>query len=186
MKRNLAAILGFSVVSVWATAQTTTTITTTPSSTTTTPTATTTTSTTATQPLSLADQNKQAGDAFLAANKSQPGITTLPSGLQYKIVIQGDGPKPTKNDIVTVDYEGKHLNGQIFDSSYQRGQSATFPVSGVIPGWQEALQMMPVGSTWELYIPSNQAYGERGAPGAIGPNETLIFKVHLIGVKSGS
>lgn len=195
MKCNLAVILGLSLVSAWAVAQTTTTTTTTtppttttvPTTITTTPATTTqTTQTTTTQPISLADQNKQAGEAFLAANKSQPGITTLPSGLQYKIVIQGDGPKPTKNDIVTVDYEGKHLNGQIFDSSYQRGQPATFPVSGLIPGWQEALQIMPVGSTWELYIPSNQAYGERGAPGAIGPNETLIFKVHLIGVKSGS
>lgn len=193
MKRNLAVILGFSFLSTWTLAETiTTTTTTAPASPTTTtaiptgPATTQTTQTTTTQPISLADQNLQAGGAFLAANKTQPGVTTLPSGLQYKIIIQGDGPKPTKNDIVTVDYEGKHLNGQIFDSSYQRGQSATFPVSGVIPGWQEALQMMPSGSTWELYIPAHQAYGERGAPGAIGPNETLIFKVHLINVKSGS
>lgn len=133
--------------------------------------------------VSISDQNKQAGATFLNSNRSLPGVTTLPSGLQYKILQAGTGEKPTKNDVVTVDYEGRHLNGQVFDSSYQRGQSATFPLTGVILGWQEALQMMPVGSTWELYIPANLAYGEHGVPGAIAPNETLIFKVHLISAK---
>jgi FKBP-type peptidyl-prolyl cis-trans isomerase FklB len=135
--------------------------------------------------VNISDQNAKEGAMFLTNNKGQQGVVTLPSGLQYKILNQGNGPKPSKNDIVTVDYEGKHLNGQVFDSSYQRGQPATFPVAAVIPGWQEALQMMNQGSVWELYIPAHLAYGERGAPGAIGPNETLVFKVHLISVQQG-
>lgn len=186
MKRNLAVVLGFSFVSSWAIAQTP------PNSPTSMPSATPTGAPPAPMtihpastmsPVNIAEQNKQAGEAFLSNNKNQPGVKTLPDGLQYKVITEGDGPKPTKNDIVTVDYEGKHLNGQVFDSSYQRGQPAMFPVSGVVAGWQEALQMMNTGATWELYIPANLAYGERGAPGAIAPNETLIFKVHLINVQ---
>lgn len=123
-----------------------------------------------------------AGSDFLAQNKTKSGVVTLPDGLQYKIVTEGTGQKPGLNDRVTVDYEGHLVNGVVFDSSYQRGQPATFGVDAVIPGWTEALQLMPVGSTWELYIPSNLAYGEAGAPGAIGPNEVLIFKVHLISI----
>lgn len=123
------------------------------------------------------------GDAFLNANKKQPGVVTLPDGLQYKVLTQGKGPKPTANDIVVVHYEGKLVNGTEFDSSYKRGEPATFPVNGVIPGWVEALQLMPVGSTWELFIPAKLAYGDRGAPPVIGPNETLIFKVNLIEIK---
>ena len=123
------------------------------------------------------------GDAFLAANKNKPGVVTLPDGLQYKVITHGTGAKPTQNDMVTVDYVGTLIDGTEFDSSYKRGQPATFPVGGVIPGWVEALQLMKVGSTWELYIPPTLAYGERGAPPAIGPNQTLIFKVSLIDIK---
>lgn len=121
-------------------------------------------------------------DAFLAANKTKPGVITLPDGLQYKIISQGSGKKPTINDSVTVDYAGSLIDGTEFDSSYKRGQPATFPVSGVIQGWTEALQLMPVGSTWELYIPPTLAYGSAGAPPTIGPNQALIFKVHLISI----
>lgn len=130
-----------------------------------------------------AEDNKRAGDAFLTNNKMQQGVMSLPSGLQYRIISKGNGPRPTKNDVVTVNYEGKHLNGQVFDSSYQRGQPATFPVDAVILGWQEALQLMNVGDTWELFIPGDLAYGARGVPGAIAPNETLVFKVNLISAK---
>lgn len=124
----------------------------------------------------------QTGDAFLAANKQKPGVVTLPDGLQYKIIKAGNGPQPTDSDVVTVHYVGKLIDGTEFDSSYKRGQPATFPVSGVIPGWTEALKLMKTGSTWELYIPASLAYGERGAPPIIGPNETLIFKVSLLGI----
>lgn len=133
-----------------------------------------------------AQKNQQFSGAFLDANKQRPGVVTTPSGLQYKIITAGAGPKPTANDIVTVDYEGKLLDGKVFDSSYERGQPATFPVNAVIMGWQEALQLMPVGSTWELYIPANLAYGDQGAQGVIGPNETLIFKVHLLKVEKST
>jgi len=122
------------------------------------------------------------GDAFLAANKEKPGVVTLPGGLQYKIISEGTGQKPTANDSVTVDYAGTLIDGTEFDSSYKRGQPATFPVNGVIKGWTEALQLMPVGSTWELYIPATLAYGSAGAPPAIAPNQALIFKVHLISI----
>lgn len=132
---------------------------------------------------SSGDQNKKTGDAFLLANKAKPGVVTLPSGLQYKVISEGTGTKPTANDVVTVDYAGTLVNGTEFDSSYKRGQPATFPVNGVIPGWTEALQLMKAGSTWELFIPASLAYGEQGAPPVIGPNEALIFKVHLIDVK---
>ncbi len=131
-------------------------------------------------------KNQQIAGAFLDANKERPGVVTTTSGLQYKIITPGTGPKPGPNDVVSVDYEGRLLDGKVFDSSYERGQAATFPVKGVIQGWQEALQLMPVGSTWELYIPSKLAYGEQGAGGVIGPNETLVFKVHLLKIqKSG-
>lgn len=130
-----------------------------------------------------ADSAKTAGEAFLQANKTKPGVVTLPSGLQYQVLDAGSGKKPGKNDTVTVDYEGRLVNGQIFDSSYQRGQPATFNVSQVIEGWTEALQRMNTGATWMLYIPPSLAYGAAGAGGAIGPNETLVFKVHLISVK---
>ena len=128
-------------------------------------------------------QNKQTGETFLTTNKTKPGVVTLPSGLQYKILVAGNGPKPTETDVVTVHYAGTLINGTEFDSSYKRGQPASFPVNAVIPGWVEALQLMKVGSTWELYIPASLAYGTAGAPPSIGPNETLIFKVNLISIK---
>lgn len=133
------------------------------------------------QTSSAANQtNKAKGEAFLAANKTKPGVVTLPNGLQYKVIVAGQGPKPGLNDSVTVNYAGTLINGTEFDSSYKRGKPASFPLTGVIAGWTEALQLMNVGSTWELYIPANLAYGSRGAPPSIGPNETLIFKVELI------
>jgi FKBP-type peptidyl-prolyl cis-trans isomerase len=125
------------------------------------------------------NSNAQAGELFLAKNKTKKGVVTLANGLQYKVLVQGHGPKPKLTDKVTVDYEGKLINGQVFDSSYARHQPTSFALNGVIPGWTQALQLMPVGSTWMLYIPSKLAYGARGMPG-IGPNSTLIFKVHLI------
>lgn len=130
-----------------------------------------------------AETNKIAGDAFLSANKAKEGVTTLPSGLQYKIVTKGSGVKPSKEDEVTVEYTGHLIDGTVFDSTDKAGKPATFKVSQVIPGWTEALQLMPAGSTWEIYVPSNLAYGARSVGGPIGPNETLIFTVHLISVK---
>jgi FKBP-type peptidyl-prolyl cis-trans isomerase FklB len=130
----------------------------------------------------LAEKNKKEGEAFLAENKKKDGVITLASGLQYKIVKKGSGKSPKATDSVTVNYRGKLIDGTEFDSSYKRGQPATFPVNGVIPGWTEALQLMSEGATWQLYIPSTLAYGERGAPGSIGPNAVLIFDVELISV----
>jgi len=130
-----------------------------------------------------ADSNKKEGDAFLAANKSKPGVVTLPSGLQYKIIKEGTGPKPAASDSVVCNYRGTLINGTEFDSSYKRGEPATFPVSGVIKGWTEALQLMPVGSKWELYIPPDLAYGARGAGADIGPNATLLFEVELLSIQ---
>jgi FKBP-type peptidyl-prolyl cis-trans isomerase FklB len=131
--------------------------------------------------------NKTAGDQFLAANKTKEGVVTLPSGLQYKILKEGTGPKPTAADQVECNYRGTLVDGTEFDSSYKRGQPATFPVGQVIKGWTEALQLMPVGSKWELFVPSNLAYGERGAgqrgADVIGPNSTLIFEVELLSIK---
>lgn len=131
----------------------------------------------------MEENNKATGYAFLEENKKKAGVVTLPSGLQYKVITQGKGATPTASDMVTVNYEGKLINGTEFDSSYKRKQPATFPVSGVIAGWTEALKLMKVGSTWEIYIPSTLAYGEQGAPPVIGPNETLIFKVDLLAIK---
>ena len=126
--------------------------------------------------------NRKEGEAFLAANKSKPGVVTLPSGLQYKILKEGTGPKPTAGDTVSCNYRGTLINGKEFDSSYKRGQPTSFPVGGVIKGWTEALQLMPVGSKWELYIPSDLAYQDRGAGADIGPGETLIFEVELLSI----
>ncbi len=129
------------------------------------------------------EANKKEGDAFLAANKAKAGVVALPSGLQYKIEKEGTGPKPTASDTVVCNYRGTLINGKEFDSSYKRGQPATFPVGGVIKGWTEALQLMPVGSKWQLFIPSSLAYGERGAGGDIGPDSTLIFEVELMSIQ---
>ena len=133
-----------------------------------------------------AEANKAKGEAFLSQNKALEGVVTLPSGLQYKIIENGKGAKPGKDDTVTVDYTGKLIDGQVFDSSEKTGKPATFKVSQVIPGWTEALQLMPAGSTWEVYVPANLAYGPRSIGGPIGPNETLIFKIHLIDVKKSA
>jgi FKBP-type peptidyl-prolyl cis-trans isomerase FklB len=126
--------------------------------------------------------NRKAGEAFLAANKTKDGVVTLPSGLQYKILTEGTGPKPTASDTVTCNYRGTLVNGKEFDSSYKRGEPVAFPVNGVIKGWTEALELMPVGSKWQLFIPPDLAYGERGAGSDIGPGETLIFEVELLSI----
>jgi FKBP-type peptidyl-prolyl cis-trans isomerase len=130
--------------------------------------------------------NKKQGEAFLAANKGKEGVVTLPSGLQYKIIKAGTGPKPTTNDTVVCNYKGTLIDGKEFDSSYKRGQPATFPVGGVIKGWTEALQLMPVGSKWQLFIPPDLAYGERGAGADIGPGSTLVFEVELMSIEDKS
>lgn len=130
-----------------------------------------------------AETNKKEGEAFLAANKTKPGVVTTPSGLQYKILKEGTGPKPTAADKVVCNYKGTLINGTEFDSSYKRGQPATFPVGQVIKGWTEALQLMPVGSKWQLFIPADLAYGERGAGNDIGPDSTLIFEVELLSIE---
>jgi len=130
----------------------------------------------------LGGANKQEGDAFLAANKAQQGVTTTPDGLQYKVLKQGDGPKPTAGDSVVCNYRGTLLNNKEFDSSYKRGQAATFPVSGVIKGWTEALQLMPVGSKWQIVVPPELGYGARGAGADIGPNSTLVFEIELLSI----
>jgi FKBP-type peptidyl-prolyl cis-trans isomerase len=132
------------------------------------------------------EANKKEGDAFLAANKAKEGVVTLPSGLQYKILTQGTGPKPTATDSVVCNYRGTLINGTEFDSSYKRGEPATFPVSGVIKGWTEALQLMPVGSKWQLFVPSDLAYGERSPGPEIAPDSTLIFEVELLSIQSKS
>ena len=130
--------------------------------------------------------NKKEGDAFLATNKTKEGVTTLPSGLQYKILTAGTGPKPTATDSVVCNYRGTLINGKEFDSSYKRGEPATFPVNGVIKGWTEALQLMPVGSKWQLFVPADLAYGDRGAGADIGPGSTLIFEVELVSIQDKS
>jgi FKBP-type peptidyl-prolyl cis-trans isomerase FklB len=125
----------------------------------------------------------QRGLDFLAENKTREGVVELPSGLQYEVITMGDGPKPTATDRVNTHYHGTLIDGTVFDSSVDRGEPISFPVNGVIKGWTEALQLMPVGSKWKLFIPSELAYGSRGAGGAIGPNETLIFEVELLGIE---
>jgi len=134
----------------------------------------------------LGEADLKQGEEFLAGNKTKPGVVALPSGLQYKVITMGTGPKPTAADTVVCDYRGTLINGQEFDSSYKRGQPAAFPVGGVIKGWTEALQLMPVGSKWELFIPPDLAYGTRGAGPDIGPNATLIFEVELHSIKGKS
>jgi FKBP-type peptidyl-prolyl cis-trans isomerase FklB len=131
----------------------------------------------------ISEANKQAGQQFLAANTTKPGVVALPSGLQYKILKEGTGPKPTATDTVVCNYRGTLLNGTEFDSSYKGGQPATFPVGQVIKGWTEVLQLMPVGSKWEVYVPSDLAYGERSPGGQIGPNSTLIFEIDLLSIQ---
>ena len=131
----------------------------------------------------LSEKNKKEGDAFLAENKKKEGVKTLPSGLQYKVITEGTGKTPKAEDTVITNYRGTLIDGTEFDSSYKRGQPATFPVKGVIPGWTEALQLMKEGSKWELFIPASLAYGERGAGNVIGPYATLIFEIELISVK---
>jgi FKBP-type peptidyl-prolyl cis-trans isomerase FklB len=131
----------------------------------------------------VGEGNKKEGDAFLAANKTKDGVVTQPSGLQYKILQAGTGPKPSASDTVVCNYRGTLLNGTEFDSSYKRGQPATFAVGQVIPGWTEALQLMPVGSKWQLFIPAELAYGARAAGPDIAPNSTLIFEVELLSIQ---
>jgi FKBP-type peptidyl-prolyl cis-trans isomerase FklB len=128
-------------------------------------------------------KNQQEGEAFLAENAKKEGVIVLPSGLQYRVLEEGTGKSPTAQSMVTVHYRGRLLDGTEFDSSYERGEPATFPVSGVIPGWTEALQLMRTGAKWELYIPANLAYGERGAGQVIGPNAVLLFEVELLEIK---
>lgn len=131
-----------------------------------------------------ADKNKAEGDAFLAANKKKDGVKVLESGLQYKVIKSGDGKSPTDKDTVVTHYKGNLINGDVFDSSYDRGQPATFPVTGVIKGWTEALQKMKVGDKWELYVPPELGYGANGAGQKIGPNSVLIFEIELLEIKA--
>jgi FKBP-type peptidyl-prolyl cis-trans isomerase FklB len=130
-----------------------------------------------------ADKNKKEGEDFLAANKKKPGVVTLPSGLQYQVIKEGTGKTPKATDTVTTNYEGKLIDGTVFDSSNKHGGPASFPVNGVIKGWTEALQLMKTGSKWKLFIPSDLAYGPQGRPPAIGPNALLVFDLELVDVK---
>ncbi len=134
----------------------------------------------------LSDKNKQQGEAFLAENRKKDAVITLPSGLQYKVIKKGSGKTPKATDKVIVNYLGSLINGTEFDSSYRRGQPASFKVNGVIRGWTEALQLMQEGAKWQLFIPSDLAYGERGAGRDIGPYSTLIFEVELISIEESS
>ena len=130
-----------------------------------------------------AEANLKAGQNFLSANKLKPGITELPSGLQYEVIKEGDGPKPTAYNTVTCHYHGTNIDNSVFDSSVQRGQPASFPLSQVIKGWTEGVQLMPLGSKFRFFIPPNLAYGDRQTGPSIGPNSTLIFEVELLGIK---
>jgi FKBP-type peptidyl-prolyl cis-trans isomerase FklB len=130
-----------------------------------------------------AEKNRSESEAFLSENKTKDGVVALQSGLQYKVLKAGDGPIPTVKDMVVVHYRGTLLDGTEFDNSRKNGQPSTLPVNKVIPGWREALQLMPVGSSWQLFIPPALAYGERGAGNAIGPQAALVFEVELLGVK---
>jgi len=132
------------------------------------------------------DENKAAGDAFLETNKARDGVKTLESGLQYEVLASGEGATPAKDDKVQVHYHGTLIDGTVFDSSVDRGKPATFGVSQVIKGWTEALQLMKVGDKWKVFIPSDLAYGTRGAGGKIGPNAALIFEVELISIEKNS
>lgn len=134
----------------------------------------------------MGDKNKKEGEAFLTANKKKEGVVTLPSGLQYKVLKEGTGPSPKAADTVTAQYRGTLLDGTEFDSSYLRKEPATFPLTHVIKGWSEALQLMKVGSKWQLFVPADLAYGERGSGPTISPNATLIFEVELVSIKAGS
>jgi len=131
----------------------------------------------------LAEKNKKEGEAFLGENGKKEGVKTLPSGLQYRVITEGSGKSPKESDTVTVNYKGTFVDGTEFDSSYKRGEPATFPVNGVIKGWTEALPLMKEGAKWQLFIPPGLAYGETGAGNVIGPNATLIFEVELISIK---
>jgi FKBP-type peptidyl-prolyl cis-trans isomerase FklB len=132
----------------------------------------------------VAEKNKKDGEAFLAANAGKEGVVRLPSGLQYKILTPGTGPKPSATDSVVCNYRGTLIDGTEFDSSYKSGHPATFGVGRVIKGWTEALQLMPVGSKWQLFVPAQLAYGDRGAGADIGPNATLIFEVQLLSIEA--
>ena len=134
----------------------------------------------------IPEKNLKDGEAFLARNKGGKGVKTTASGLQYKVITAGKGKQPKAEDTVTVNYRGTLIDGTEFDSSYTRGQPATFPVKGVIPGWTEALQLMKEGSKWMLYIPSNLAYAERGAGPMIGPNSALVFEVELLSINKAA
>ena len=129
-----------------------------------------------------ASANLETGQAFLEANKKKPGIVTLPSGLQYEVITEGNGKKPLASNKVTCHYHGTLIDGTVFDSSVKRGQPATFPLNMVIKGWTEGLQLMSVGSKWRFFIPPQLAYGERQTGAHIGPNSTLVFEVELLGV----
>lgn len=129
------------------------------------------------------EAEKLAGEKFLIENKSRAGVVTLPSGLQYEILKAGDGPKPAATDRVKTHYHGTFPDGKVFDSSVQRGEPISFAVTGVIPGWTEALQLMPVGSKWKLFVPYQLAYGEQGSPGGIPPYSALVFEVELLGIE---
>ena len=131
----------------------------------------------------LTEKNRKAGEDFLVANAKKEGVVTLPSGLQYRVITAGTGPSPKDTNSVTTHYRGTLVDGTEFDSSYGRNEPATFPVSGVIPGWTEALQLMKVGAKWKLFIPPDLAYGPRGAGALIGPNSTLVFEIELLGIK---
>ncbi len=137
----------------------------------------------ATAAKTLPEDNRKAGDAFFAANKEKPGVVTLPNGLQYRILEEGNGRKPVETDTIECRYRGTFIDGTEFDNSDRAGKPATFKLSEVMPGWREALLLMPAGSRWQLFVPPQLAYGERGAPPAIGPNATLIFELELVAVK---
>jgi FKBP-type peptidyl-prolyl cis-trans isomerase len=134
----------------------------------------------------VGEKNKQEGEKFLAENKTKEGVVTLESGLQYKILKAGEGKKPTADDTVVCHYRGTFIDGKEFDNSYKRNQPTTFPVKRAIKGWTQALQLMPVGSKWQIFIPPDLAYGEKGAPGGIGPNATLVFEVELVSITEKS
>jgi FKBP-type peptidyl-prolyl cis-trans isomerase FklB len=131
-----------------------------------------------------ANENLKAGQEFLAVNREKPGVTELPSGLQYEVMIEGDGVKPNATDKVTCHYHGTLIDGTVFDSSVKRGQPATFPLNAVIKGWTEGLQLMTTGSKWRFFIPSQLGYGDRQISAQIGPNCTLIFEVELLSVSA--